>query len=785
MLTNTCGADGSDRTVAAECTTPAGSETRIAGDWYCTNKPDIDVPISLALPNGGFGVPITSVTAGANFSPGGGVYTHSTTVSLNGSLVGSAVVPSQTRIEGELAPQSLILGGSSPTQLLSLRSTHTNGTHYTVASGFTVTVEYDEHTRTGCFTQAQVDAAATSGGPLMCTPSPVLVVPKQELELRLFPAEDEDLPQNADGAYVVAQGRQITLNAQIEADGIENITQPVTIELTVPDGIAPRGMTIQGEDQSFIDALFALLNAINPDLAGLANAILGIDVTDTQTTFTYTLENGVTVGQPFPITLDVVGDEVGEFTIIGSASLPNGSSEFMSESGLNQLSTSASNFDENSSSQGSASVAFSFFQSRADFTNLDLTASGEHQAGRAGIFWAIWNETSEDRQYSGYDAEIIYNGLTNEEIEDRFRDDQARQATSFFAENPYCNNGQNLAGDEPPNNPDGWASTIAGFEHCEDHRYLDANVILNGFLSYERRADFNPNDTDLTLGVIYGYLATNFQGTFNIGAAGRELWAGIPQCGSTYISPYPATLTSVDDDRQYTYQNFDDLVNQIGRLYALSREIQQKRNDRRGLAETDPRYIELTNEINALTTQRDQLPALFRVQGVAMRWISGYLDCLNASGESTISIKHPRINAQIDRAVGNLYAGGEDPTNGAFNRRNPNQSGDSIELPILVSVDTVDGATAQLYYSDGEADAVEDCNNYQSGVPNTIQYVDILRICYNPSNSTLITPVLGIDINSANDPVAFLWLGIAYQVESGVPFLRYNYDICLDGNKCR
>ena len=260
-----------------------------------------------------------SSCTGANFSPGGGTYTHSTTVSLNGSLVGSAVVPSVSRIENNIPSQSLILGGSSPTQLLSLRSTHTNGTHYTVASGFTVTVDYDEHTRTGCFTQAEVDAAATSGGPLMCTPSSVLVVPEQELELRLFPAEDEDLPQNADGAYVVAQGRQITLSAQIEAEGIENITQPVTIELTVPDGIAPRGMTIQGEDQSFLDALFTLLNAINPDLAGLANAILGIDVTDTQTTFTYTLENGVTVGQPFPITLDVVGDQVGEFIVTGEA----------------------------------------------------------------------------------------------------------------------------------------------------------------------------------------------------------------------------------------------------------------------------------------------------------------------------------------------------------------------------------------------------------------------------------------------------------------------------------
>jgi hypothetical protein len=238
-------------------------------------------------------------------------------VSLNGSLVGSAVVPSVSRVENSLAPQSLILGGSAPTQLLGLRSTHTNDTHYTVASGFTVTVEYDEHTRTGCFTPAEVAAA---GGELMCTPNTTLIVPEQALRLDLSPAQDENLPQNIEGAYIVPLGRQITLDARIEAAGITNITEPVTIELTVPDGIAPRGMTIQGEEQSFLDALFALLNAIDPDLAGLVNAILGIDVTEQQTTFTYTLENGVTVGQPFPITLDVVGEVVGEFEVIGRAS---------------------------------------------------------------------------------------------------------------------------------------------------------------------------------------------------------------------------------------------------------------------------------------------------------------------------------------------------------------------------------------------------------------------------------------------------------------------------------
>ena len=386
MLTNTCGADGSDRTVAAECTTPAGSETRIAGDWYCTNRPNIDVPVSLALPNGGLGVPITSVTAGANFSPGGGVYTHSTTVSLNGSLVGSAVVPSQTRIEGELAPQSLILGGSSPTQLLSLRSTHTNGTHYTVASGFTVTVEYDEHTRTGCFSPAQVDAASASGGPLMCTPSSVLVVPEQELELRLFPAEDEALPQNVNGTYIVAQGRQITLNAQVEAKGIQNITQPVTIELTVPEGIRPRGMTIQGEDPISLSEIFETLACLltgGANCGDLLNEVLEVVLTLDTITYAYTTEAPVIVGQPFPITLEVVGDVPGTFTVIGRASLEESA----------QLTAIVSGVDPQARNLTSTNAAEMFLQ-------LQITPQPTDYLNqfRGIIFWAIYNETNANQQ---------------------------------------------------------------------------------------------------------------------------------------------------------------------------------------------------------------------------------------------------------------------------------------------------------------------------------------------------------------------------------------------------
>ena len=324
-LTNTCGvASDPERTVAAECTTPAGSETRVANDWYCTNRPNIDVPIALALPNGGLGVPITNVSVGANFSPGSGtVYSHSTTVSLNGSVVGSAVVPTQSRIDGGVAPQALVLGGSTPTQTLNLRSTHTNNGHYSIASGFTVTVEYDEHTRTGCFTQSEVDAAA--GGTLMCTVDSSLVVPVQALNLNLTIDPEAEAIQSADGAFVFTVGEEIPLIAEVSAVGQTNIGGTVHIELTVPRGLVPQGMTIQDEESSLLETIFIslaqFLSTLGLPFSQNFDNGLGVTGDDQQVTFTYDYDRDLVIGQPFPITLDVVGEVPGDFTISGQASI--------------------------------------------------------------------------------------------------------------------------------------------------------------------------------------------------------------------------------------------------------------------------------------------------------------------------------------------------------------------------------------------------------------------------------------------------------------------------------
>jgi len=315
-LTNTCGVPSDpERTVAAECTTPAGSETRIANDWYCTNRPNIDVPIALALPNGGLGVPITNVSVGANFSPGSGtVYSHSTTVSLNGSVVGSAVVPTQSRIDGGVAPQALVLGGSTPTQTLNLRSTHTNDGHYSIASGFTVTVEYDEHTRTGCFTQAEVDASATSSGPLMCTPTLPAVAFAPDLDLELSLA-------NGVNPNTLRIGDRVTVVAEITNAGTLDTSAPVVLTLNVPDGIAPVQVGVGSETLDLPD-LLANFAGFLANLFGGGENELTLSAADDalDVGYSYTLEPLRAGGsQQFEFELAVVAEARGSFIVSGTA----------------------------------------------------------------------------------------------------------------------------------------------------------------------------------------------------------------------------------------------------------------------------------------------------------------------------------------------------------------------------------------------------------------------------------------------------------------------------------
>jgi hypothetical protein len=186
------------------------------------------------------------------------------------------------------------------------------------------TVAYDAHTRTGCFSPAEIDAAA--GSELVCTVDSSLTRPDQSLALSLRLDPEVTAEQDADGAYLFTVGDTIPLIAEVSAAGGANITEDVQIELTVPRGLAPQGMTIRDEDSASLQDLFGtlidLLGDPNPNFSELLNDILQILVGETQITYTYTIEQPLIAGQPFPITLDVVGDLPGKIGTQSNICLP-------------------------------------------------------------------------------------------------------------------------------------------------------------------------------------------------------------------------------------------------------------------------------------------------------------------------------------------------------------------------------------------------------------------------------------------------------------------------------
>ena len=343
-LHNSCGqVPGSEFTMAAECVVPAGSDTRIVDGWYCTNNPDIDVPFSLALPNGGLDVPVNLVDVSANFSQGftgERVYNHSTTLSLNSSIVGNAIVPNQSTIHNTLPPESLILGGAMSVQTLNLRSQHNNNSHYTIASGFTVTVEYGEHMSTGCFTEAEIQAAENANAPLICETGDVFFdVPQQRIDLEL----DVDLDQLTEAQlvdpYNFEIGETIPLVMSLSALGTANITDDVQVELTLPDGLYPQALQVPDKDTTFLEDLIAFWQSLfgnNPpepqdDFDGFT-----VDFDQINGTLTYTFDRDIIRTEQFAINLDVTGQFEGDFTISGEATILDGTGS-MAQMNMNMV----------------------------------------------------------------------------------------------------------------------------------------------------------------------------------------------------------------------------------------------------------------------------------------------------------------------------------------------------------------------------------------------------------------------------------------------------------------
>jgi hypothetical protein len=151
VLSNQCGYAGAAETQTATCTVLPGEATIPSRDWYCTNKPNIDMAFDWPFSSE---VPLSSVSVAANFSPGSGaLYNHGVELSVNSSQVGTGIVPQSPVLTFDVPPSYLIPGAR--TQALNLRSLHTNNAHYVISSDFSLSVSHDSYERQQCTVPGQ------------------------------------------------------------------------------------------------------------------------------------------------------------------------------------------------------------------------------------------------------------------------------------------------------------------------------------------------------------------------------------------------------------------------------------------------------------------------------------------------------------------------------------------------------------------------------------------------------------------------------------------------------
>jgi uncharacterized repeat protein (TIGR01451 family) len=107
------------------------------GDWYCTNRPDIEIPFPMPW----FARPETIVRSSlaASFRPSEEALPHTVNLKFNSRSIGSPSDPIPTGTYRFNVPPSAFKGtfeAGTIEQTLSLHSDHPNNAHYTVATGF-------------------------------------------------------------------------------------------------------------------------------------------------------------------------------------------------------------------------------------------------------------------------------------------------------------------------------------------------------------------------------------------------------------------------------------------------------------------------------------------------------------------------------------------------------------------------------------------------------------------------------------------------------------------------
>jgi hypothetical protein len=431
-----------------------------------------------------------------------------------------------------------------------------------------------------------------------------------------------------------------------------------------------------------------------------------------------------------------------------------------------------------------------------DFTNIDF--NGVHTPLKALMFWAIFNETSQDRYYSGSDEEVNAYPLDN----------NSRTVSSFLIASPYCNSDStNTAPHENPLDSSlNWKNNIKGLIHCTDHRNVEAQVLINRMLNIERnplQSGYDANDPADLMQTEFLTFLSGYQGTFK--DANYIYWnqTDLQVCISqqSQLPSYAAHLPARKDN---VYKNQDFDMGNDNDYYS---------------------YYDILKGIRGSTGLRKEA-----WRWMAVRWLNGVLDCkvyipsnLFTSPKSMfynnrIKLSYQRISNQIDTAIREFYQQEPEPTNGAFeikatNRCIPAPGSDcfrsskgktivDIDLCVggcsnlgangayLLHVDTITSSTdTQYYYHHHNPAFIESCataaNIYAyDDDTNKQDNLDMVRNCY-PSDTptTILQPVLFlvVDLNNPNDPTraGYKWVTIVYQATTDMRhYPRYSVNVC-------
>jgi hypothetical protein len=423
-----------------------------------------------------------------------------------------------------------------------------------------------------------------------------------------------------------------------------------------------------------------------------------------------------------------------------------------------------------------------------DFTNIRFFT--DHAELQSLMFWAIFNETSEDRFFSGMDAVP-----TSGQFPLMTREQQSQNVASFLVGSNFCtSSGQPVS---VPNETVNWNATVTAVVHCHDHRYLETQLLINALINYERspNTDYIVSNPDHFMGAFYGYFFRNFGGTFGETVANNLLWNGLPACGqagllrnySNIAGQQGLTAVSVDEANVYFIQDFPTLIEYLVIISGAQRqraERQQQLEDKEEANTLTPdERLELEsirNRTDAFSTLICSYPDRRILETTAVHWSHDYLQCKLQSSSSSylnqrIQLAHWRIMPIMTDAINDFYSEEDDPTNASFSLRAANRANEAIfryightgNLPAL-QINNVTPQVTLSYYDDAQQQAGQPCGSaaqvmaYWTVSTTVDQFIDQLRVCYEPQRATLLQPVVLLEVVNGQF-LAYTWLAISYQ----------------------